>query len=759
MIHNADENDGFELFRGYVRLKRTLKAVIVSNAPAPYRVPGWRRLAESGDIHLEVIYCTRPHIDSSLDEAAHGFPIHFLTGRYKAMERRFMHSDLGIWAMLNRLRPDVVITTGFIPTYLFAFAWAVLHGVKHVAMTDGTDESEKSLTWVHRLVRRIVFGRTASFVGACEGSSALYRQYGVDEYKVHLSHLCTDNERFSKVEHKPQVDFIFCGRFVSHKRPYFAMQVARETAIRLGRRTSIDFVGGGVLEADMRDYALQIADFVDVRFRGYVTQAELPPCYAETRIFLFPSEWDPWGVVANEACATGLPVIVSPHAGVAGELVLDGVNGYVRPLDVTQWAEAAVSLLGNVELYNRFSQCGRERVAGYTFDHAARGLAEAIKQAAPMKKVCIVQAVAKQYRRPFFDLLHEKLKKEGVSLTVVYSDPNKQEAIRKDAVELPNTYGYKVRAYWSPHYRVVVQPCLSQIISADLVIVEQASKHVLNYLLNIKCVLGLGLVAYWGHGRNWQKDGSQWMELIKHALIGSVNWWFAYTDRVATYVADSGFPQDRITVVQNSVDVNTFKSAVDSFDEVRRLALRQTLGISPEANVGLFCGSMHATKKLDFLIEAAILVHAKVPDFHLIIIGAGKDDYPVRHAVATHGWIHSIGPLFGLDKAGYFAIANIFLCPGLVGLAVLDSFAAGLPLFTTNLPIHSPEVDYLTDTVTGAITEFDQAKYAESVSACLNDPALLLKMSNAAKEASGMFSVESMAEKFSQGIFTCLKKS
>lgn len=373
---------------GETRLNPVINAAIVTNAPAPYRVPGWREVAETGDIHLDVIYCAQPHIDISLDAAAHGFATHFLSGRYWAMERRFMHCDPGIWSLLDRLRPDVVITTGFIPTYLFAFAWAVMHGVPHVAMTDGTARSEKSLSWLHRLVRRKVFARSAAFVGACEGSRDLFRMYGVPENRIYTSPLCADNERFSLPGSPAPVDFIFCGRFVAHKRPLFAMQVAREVSIRMGRRSSIDFVGSGVMEQEMRGYAAQIADFVDTRFHGYATQSELPSRYADARIFLFPTEADPWGVVANEACASGLPVIVSPHAGVAGELVLDGSNGYVRELDVAQWAEAAVELLGDGALYNRFSQSGRERVAGYTFDHAARGLANAIRQACPTHNIC-----------------------------------------------------------------------------------------------------------------------------------------------------------------------------------------------------------------------------------------------------------------------------------------------------------------------------------------------------------------------------------
>ena len=358
-----------------------IKVAIVTNVPAPYRVPVWRRVAQTEGINLDLIFCARPHIDTSMDSADYGFITHFLTGRYLAMDRRFMHCDFRVWSLLNRLRPDVVITTGYIPTFLFAIIWAITHGVPHIAMTDGTAKSEKNLTWLHRLVRRFVLRHSASFVGACEGSLDLFRQYGVSEQKFHLSYLCVDNEKFSRSPSMASVDFIYCGRFVAHKRPLFVLQVAREVAIRLGRRTSVDFVGSGDMEDRIRAYANEIAEFVECRFLGYASQAELPQRYAAAKLFLFPSEWDPWGVVANEACATGLPVIVSPHAGAASELIVDGINGFVRELELEQWVQAAVNLLTDAALYSRFSHSSRQRVAEYSFDNSARGLLDAIRQA------------------------------------------------------------------------------------------------------------------------------------------------------------------------------------------------------------------------------------------------------------------------------------------------------------------------------------------------------------------------------------------
>lgn len=740
-------------------MNSVINAVIVTNAPAPYRVPGWRRVAQTEDIHLDVIFCTRPHIDTLLDAAAYGFTPHFLTGRYRAMERRFMHSDPGVWSLLNRLRPDVVITTGYIPTFLFAFAWAVMHGVPHVAMTDGTAQSEKSLSWLHRFVRRRVFAHSAAFVGACEGSRDLFRQYGVPDNQIHISRLCAENDHFSRTGAATSADFIFCGRFLASKRPLFAMQVAREVAIRLGRRTSIDFVGSGVMESEMRDYAAQVSDFVDTRFHGYATQAELPFRYADARIFLFPTEADVWGVVANEACAAGLPVIVSPHAGAAGELVLDGSNGYVRELDVAQWAEAAVSLLKDETRYNRFSQSSRERVAEYTFDHAARGLANAIRQARPARRVCIIQAVAKQYRLPFFDLLHERLKAENVALTVIYSAPNNKEALRKDAVDLPHAYGYKVRAYWAAGYRILYQPCLGRAMAADLVIVEHASKHVLNYIFNAMHALGLVRMAYWGHGRDRQVSPNGPGERLKRLTLHWADWWFAYTKGAGGYVAVQGYQPARITVVENSLDTRRFRELLSEITPTELAEARELLGWDAKAFIGVFCGSLYANKRFDILFQAAELIHARHPAFHLLILGGGPLEGEVRAFAETRKWVRYLGPVYDREKAVMLRLAELWLNPAAVGIGILDAFCASLPVITTDMPGHGPEIEYLEDGVNGRMVIAEAGAYADVVAALLRDATALTQLRLGARESAERYTIETMVDNFSEGVRKCLRVS
>jgi glycosyltransferase involved in cell wall biosynthesis len=109
-----------------------------------------------------------------------------------------------------------------------------------------------------------------------------------------------------------------------------------------------------------------------------VQQADLPSLYCSAKIFLFPSSWDPWGVVANEACAAGQAVMVSTSAGVAGELVVDDDNGFVLPLSIPLWVNRAADLLRDDEMRARFSGRSLDLVRNYNYDRAAQGLVDAI---------------------------------------------------------------------------------------------------------------------------------------------------------------------------------------------------------------------------------------------------------------------------------------------------------------------------------------------------------------------------------------------
>lgn len=358
-----------------------IKIALVTNEPPPYRIPVFDRLSKMSGVTLQVIFCAYREPNRQWDIPALEFDHVFLRERITTVKGRYIHNNPDVIGALGRFGPDVIVTDQFNPTHLYAFAYAIFKGVPHVPMTDGTWLSEQALSGVHRMVRRIVYARSTAFIAASEGGRKLYASYGIAPELCFLSYLCTDNERYLRTPEPAEktFDFIFCGRMVAEKGPMFALAVAEETARRLGRVVRILFVGAGGEEERVKAAARERTALVEARFHGFALQAELPALYRSASVFLFPTEADVWGVVANEACAAGLPVIVSPHAGVAGELVVEEENGYIRPLDVPRWAECATALLGREELYDRFSERSLALVREYTFDNAAAGLLDACR--------------------------------------------------------------------------------------------------------------------------------------------------------------------------------------------------------------------------------------------------------------------------------------------------------------------------------------------------------------------------------------------
>jgi glycosyltransferase involved in cell wall biosynthesis len=365
-----------------------LRIAFVANEPPPYRVPIFNRIAQAPGVAFQVIFCCRREPNRLWNLPPMEFDHVFLRERIKTVNGRYIHNNPDVVSALRRFDPDLVITNGFNPTHLYAFGFALMKGLLFVPMTDGTYASEIGLSRLHKTVRRFVYGRANAFICASLGGKKLYESYGIAPERCFRSHLCIDNDAFRAAPGGAQkrFDFIFSGRIEPAKNPLFALEVAIEAAKRMNRKTSVLFVGSGSQEQRVKEEAALHPELVRAEFSGFAAQEALPALYQSASVFLFPTAADVWGIVANEACAAGLPVIVSPHSGAAGEIILDGENGFVCELDVRSWADRAARLLTQPDLYRRFSERGNAIVSDYTFNHAAAGILDACRFAAGEKK-------------------------------------------------------------------------------------------------------------------------------------------------------------------------------------------------------------------------------------------------------------------------------------------------------------------------------------------------------------------------------------
>jgi L-malate glycosyltransferase len=363
----------------------------------------------------------------------------------------------------------------------------------------------------------------------------------------------------------------------------------------------------------------------------------------------------------------------------------------------------------------------------------------------------------KQYRAALFPMLSSALAAHGIRLTVLYSEPNAVERTKGDNVELPGPLGKKIPGWSFANNRLLLQvPNLRRICTADLIIVVQATGYLLNYPLLLLSALRLKRIAYWGHGKNLQGEPNSVAERIKRALANSTDWWFAYTHETKRYLESIGVRPGKITPVENAIDTRGFRSALDSVTDQEVAAARKSLDIPPDSPVGLYCGSLYREKRIEYLLEAARHIAERTPGFRLLVVGAGPEAAVVRRASESCGYIRYVGPAFDRAKAVYFRMADVVLNPGLVGLGILDSFAAGVPFVTTADAKHSPEIAYLVHGENGLVLSGDSRTYAAEVCRLIEERDLLTRLRRGAQLAGERYTIENMVENMKRGILESL---
>jgi glycosyltransferase involved in cell wall biosynthesis len=368
------------------------------------------------------------------------------------------------------------------------------------------------------------------------------------------------------------------------------------------------------------------------------------------------------------------------------------------------------------------------------------------------RTVLIAPGHIPHYRNRFYELLTQNAAAAGIRLKIA-------AARAVPANILPGIVPGLIDAPMRKLGPLTWQNTLTPSAGCDLVIAQQEAKYVSNYLLQAKRLFSPQKFAFWGHGKNFQSKSSRTIaETIKRQTALRCDWWFAYNAASAAVVKELGFPEERITLVNNSIDTNALIAAHKALSPEAIESAKASLGID-SSNVAIYTGGLYEEKRIPFLLQAAAKVREQLPDFHLIIIGGGSLSKLVQNAADANSWIHYLGPMNDNEKIPYWAMAKVSLLPGLVGLGVLDSFALGVPLITTDYPYHSPEIEYLHNGVNGVIVrDWENIDaYARAVVDLLRDKDRLARMIDEGDRAARFYTIENMAANFASGIQKALQ--
>src|SRR6478672_2822204 len=268
---------------------------------------------------------------------------------------------------LEQTKPDVMAVNGWNNFgSVIAANCCLRRGIPMIVMSESSRQDEPRTSWKEAIKRRIVGLYSAALVGGQRHVEYL-AELGMPRERIFSGYDVVDNHYFrqkaeevrshrSEVIRKyalPENYFLASARFIEKKnltrliRAYAEyrdrLQGTRVTDPGYNRGAPWDLVvlGDGPLRETLNSQLSTLNRNEHVHLPGFKPYDELPVYYALANAFVHASTTEQWGLVVNEAIASGLPVIVSNRCGCAPELV----NGNGFTFDPTNEHELTTRLL------------------------------------------------------------------------------------------------------------------------------------------------------------------------------------------------------------------------------------------------------------------------------------------------------------------------------------------------------------------------------------------------------------------------------
>ena len=387
-----------------------IRLTAVLTHPIQYFAPWFRFLAESAPaLDLTVLYATAP----TPAQQGVGFGRAFawdraLTDGHRCQivrparpgdevsSERFFGLDVpAIVGALRATRPEVVLVPGWhSATLLRALLACRRDGVPALYRGDTTlltaPTGLRGAAWALRT--RALLALYSGYLVVGKRSEEYLHHVGIRDHNLFASPHCVDNGHFAATAAPHQTatgraaarhafhlgEGDFAVLFVGKLSPVKRLPDLIHAAARLGAQAAVVVVGSGEGEAEARALAARLG--VRVHFAGFLNQAELGRAYAAADCLALPSAGESWGLVVNEALATGLPCVVSDRVGCAPDLVVPGSTGATFPIgDEGALAAALERIRGRLAAGHDFAPACRARAEAHSFARASDGLVRACR--------------------------------------------------------------------------------------------------------------------------------------------------------------------------------------------------------------------------------------------------------------------------------------------------------------------------------------------------------------------------------------------
>jgi glycosyltransferase involved in cell wall biosynthesis len=179
--------------------------------------------------------------------------------------------------------------------------------------------------------------------------------------------------------HDSKIRIGFVGRLRPEKNPRVLVDVEKQLVAAGIENYEFLIVGEG------SDRVWLEENLKKAHFTGFLKGEELSTAYANMDIFVFPSETDAFGNVAQEAIASGAPAIVSAFGGPKA-IIEHGKSGFVA-YSVRDYGERVIELINDPKRLSIMRNAARERALSRSWSAVFDGVYDAYNDALDKKKM------------------------------------------------------------------------------------------------------------------------------------------------------------------------------------------------------------------------------------------------------------------------------------------------------------------------------------------------------------------------------------
>ncbi len=317
--------------------------LLITNIPTPYRIPLFNELSrqlKEIDLNLIVAFGALGYERRKwqIDMSECKFEYTVLDGKnlYQGNAEKSSFTYTGLYQLLAEKKPQAVIIGGYSIAAIKLWWRSWFYKTPYIIWSGAINRIGEPKSFIRNLQRKMLISRAAGFVAYGTLSKEFLIHLGAPPNKIKIGINTVDTNFFAagvaKWKNNEALDhtrhhLLYIGNLTEGKRLDLLLHAIQE--LRQKRDDFVlDIVGTGNALPALKQLSstLKIDDMV--KFHGFVDREGLLEYFANAKCFLFPSNYDVWGLVLVEAMCAGIPCLSSIYAGATQDLITEGITGF-----------------------------------------------------------------------------------------------------------------------------------------------------------------------------------------------------------------------------------------------------------------------------------------------------------------------------------------------------------------------------------------------------------------------------------------------